>query len=67
MRYRAYVADGLSALEVAAIMTLVAINFFLGVGTILGLSLWFGAHQAAAALPIDVFESRVIKIKLLEI
>jgi Predicted integral membrane protein len=64
VRYRAYAADGLSALEVAAIMTLVAINFFLGVGTILGLSLWFGARQAAAALPIDATQSRVLAVVL---
>lgn len=64
VRLRAYAGSGLSALEVAGIMTLVAINFFLGVGTILTLSLWIGANQAAQALPITAEQSRMIAAAL---
>ena len=64
VRYRGYASDGLTAFEVAGIMTLVAINFFLGVGTILGLSLWLGAAQAARVLPITVDQSRVLSVVL---
>ncbi|MDE2149593.1 MAG: bifunctional lysylphosphatidylglycerol flippase/synthetase MprF [Gammaproteobacteria bacterium] len=64
VRLRAYAGLGLSALEVAGIMTLVAINFFLGVGTILAISLWVGAEQAARALPISATQSRLIALAL---
>lgn len=64
VRLRAYAASGLSALEVAGIMTLVAINFFLGVGSILAASLWLGAEQAARALPITATQSRAIAVGL---
>lgn len=67
VRYRSYAVEGLSAFEVAAIVTLVAINFFLGVGTLLGLSLVIGAEGASQALPLTVDQTRITGCVLLAV
>lgn len=65
IRYRSYFHDGLTALEITGIMTLVALNYFLGVATLLGLSLAIGAKQQSLALPLTVVETRVAGLILL--
>lgn len=65
VRYRSYATEGLSAFEIAGIMTLIAINFFLGVGTLLGSSLVLGAHGLSQALPVGVEGTRALGVVLL--
>ncbi len=67
VRYRSYATEGLTAFEIAGIMTLVAINFFLGVGTLLGSSLVIGAHGLSQALPLGVDGTRALGIALLTV
>lgn len=67
VRYRSYAAEGLTAFEIAGIMTLVAINFFLGVGTILGSSLVIDPHGASQALPLGEDSTRALGIALLTV
>jgi len=67
VRYRSYAAEGLTAFEIAGIMTLVAINFFLGVGTLLGSSLVIGAHGLSQALPLGVAGTRALGVALLAV
>lgn len=67
VRYRSYAAEGLSALEIAAIMSLVAINFFLGVGTLLGSSLVLGAEGFSQVLPLGIGGTRVLGATLLAV
>lgn len=53
IRYRYYTPEGLSALEIAAVVTMVSLNFLLGFGAVLGLSWMFGARGAAQTLPLS--------------
>lgn len=65
VRYRNYAAQGLSGLEVAGIMTLISINFYLGVSTLLGCSLVIGAQGFSKVLPLGVEGTRLLGIVIL--
>jgi phosphatidylglycerol lysyltransferase len=60
IRLRGYSRLGLSTLEIAGVMALVAGTFALGVGTLLAASLLFGAHDAARVLPLSVWQVRAL-------
>lgn len=65
IRYRSYFHDGLTALEITGIMTLIALNYFLGVATLLGISLTIDAKQLSFALPLTVGGTQVAGLILL--
>ena len=53
LRYRMYAVKGLSARQVATVVVLAAMPYFLSVGWLIDLSLLFNAEQAAQALRLS--------------
>lgn len=65
IRYRYYSPEGLSALEIAGVVTMVSLNFLLGFSALLGLSLVIGAEGAARTMPFGAGEAQLIGALLL--
>lgn len=65
VRYRYYTPEGLSALEVAAVVTMVSLNFLLGLCVVLGIGLVADATTAGKIVPLNVTEIRAVGAALL--
>ncbi|TAM12564.1 MAG: UPF0104 family protein [Nevskiaceae bacterium] len=65
VRYRYYTPEGLSALEVAGVVTMVSLNFLLGLCLVLGLGLIVDAGMATQVVPLSEPELHVLGIALL--
>jgi uncharacterized membrane protein YbhN (UPF0104 family) len=65
IRYRSYAPLGLTALEIAGIMTLLTLTFWLGVSTMLGLSFVLSSGFAVPVLHLSIWEIRALGVLLL--
>ncbi len=67
VRLRQYSADGLKALEIAAVVALCSLTFTLGVSTLLGLSLILEAEQAQTVLHLKLYLAHALGVLILGI
>lgn len=65
VRYRYYSPEGLSALEVAGVVTMVSLNFLLGLCLVLGLGLIVDAGMATRVVPLSEPELQGLGVVLL--